>query len=95
MSWFTAIWKKESTKVIFGAALNILKVVIGKSAEEVWKRTTESVMRAEDMANLTGPEKAKYVLNDMISQWGDIRGYIRNLILELAVAYVKEGLIKR
>lgn len=89
-NWF----KKESTKVVLKSALSILKVIIGKSADEVWKRTTAAVLKAEQMP-LTGPQKAQYVLNDLKSSWGDVKGYISNLILELAVTYVKEGMIKR
>lgn len=94
MSWITEIWKKQSTQIVLKAALQILKVIIGKSADEVWKRATAAVVKAEEMP-LTGPQKAQYVLNDLKASWGDIKGYIANLILELAVTYVKEGLIKK
>lgn len=94
MSWLSIIWKKESTKVILKSALAILKIFAGETAELLWKRTTDLVQKAEDMP-LTGPQKAKYVADNLRAQWGDIKTHLINLLTELAVAWLREGLLKR
>lgn len=94
MSWLSVFWKKESTQVILKSALAILKVFMGKVANDAWKMVTDAVSRAEDMP-LTGQQKAKYVLDDLKSQLPGIKDHLANLMLELAVAWLKEGLIKK
>lgn len=89
-NWF----KQESTKVILKAALSILKIFAGQVANDIWKRTTDAAVRAEN-STLSGPEKAKYVGDELRRQWPEIKSHLVNLATELAVAYLREGLLKR
>lgn len=94
MSWLSVFWKKESTQIILKSALAILKVFMGKVANEAWERVTVSVAKAEEMP-LSGEQKAKYVINDLKAQWPGMKSHLANLIVELAVAYMREGLLKK
>lgn len=94
MSWISVFFKKESTKVILKSALAILKVFAGDIAKELWDKTTVSVAKAEQMP-LSGTEKARYVLGAIKSEWPEIKDHLANMLLELAVAYLKEGLLKK
>jgi len=89
-NWF----KQESTKVIFKAAVTILKTLAFGVGERLWsvvKREVESV----DKLPISGQEKAKRVWVILEDEFKGLPGYIGNLAIELAVAYIKETKVKR
>lgn len=94
MSQLTAWFKRDTTKVILKAALNILKVLMGKMGEEVWKVATEEVVRANAMP-LDGTQKFKMVTGNIKSRFPEIKDTFTNLVTELAVTFMKESLLKR
>jgi len=94
MSWLSTWWKKESTKVIFNAALTILKTLAFGVGERLWNVTKDEVARVNDLP-ISGEEKAKSVWKVLEDEFKGLPGYIGNLAIELAVAYLKEAKLKK
>jgi len=94
MSWLITWWKKESTKVIFKAALTILKTLAFGVGERLWNVTKEEVAKVDSLP-ISGPEKAKRVWAVLEDEFKGLPGYLGNLAIELSVAYLKEAKIKK
>lgn len=92
--WVSSFWKKESTKVIFNAAVSILKVLAFGVGERLWSVTQAEVARVAPM-NISGQEKAKIVWRNLELEFKELPGYIGNLAIELAVAHFKESQVQK
>jgi hypothetical protein len=94
MSILSTWFRKESTKVIFAAAVQILKAILGKVGTRLWEVAKEEVAKAQALP-LTGREKADMVAKAVRAEIAGLPDYIVNLAIELAVTHFKESLIKR
>lgn len=94
MSILSTWFRKSSTQVVLKAAVDIIKVILGKGGEELWLIVQKEVVAAKDL-QLSGPDKAKWVFNQVKADFPELKSYILNLMMELAVTHLKEGMIKR
>jgi len=94
MSILSKWFKQESTKVIMKSALAILKALAFGVGKHLWDIALAEVKRVENLP-ISGQEKAKLVGQSIKGAFPEIKDYLVNLAVELAVAHVKESLIKK
>lgn len=79
----TPEWLKEVHEII--------KSILATVSKELWSTLTTLVFEASKNDQLTPEGKFKYVVEEFKQRWGgvEIKDSILNLLLELAVQYLK------
>lgn len=94
MSILSKWFKQESTKVIMKSALAILKALAFGVGKHLWDIALTEVQRV-DALPISGKDKARMVGESLRRAFPGAKDYLVNLAIELAVAHVKESLIKK
>jgi hypothetical protein len=93
MSWFSQWFKSVKWKAILDLGVQILKVFLGKVAEDLQKIAKEEVDKAERTGK-TGAEKYEIALKALKKRFPDMKESFINHAIEtavLALAAFKEG----
>ncbi len=90
-NWF----KQASTKVILKSALAILKALAFGVCEQLWAVVKAEVAQTNTIPGLSGKEKFERVAKALRAEFPEIKDHLVNLSIELAVAYLRESMIKK
>jgi len=84
MSWLSAFFKKDSVKAILNMGKAILKVLIGRAAENLQEVARQEVARAEATGK-TGSEKYELAFKGVKSRFPEMKEAFINHAIETAV----------
>lgn len=89
MSWLSSWLRRDSTKLVLSLVQKLIRVIVGKVADDLEKIALEEVKKAE-ASGLSGIEKYKMALSGIKGrpQYRDLPQYVLNIAIESAVAVV-------
>ncbi len=84
MSWLSSFFRKDSVKAILDAGVKILKLLIGRAAENLQTIAKEEVDRAE-ASGKTGTEKYEIAFKAIKARFPEMKESFINHAIETAV----------
>lgn len=92
MSWFSVFFRKESVQAILKLGAQILKVIVGKVAEDVQRIAWEEVKIAEQSGK-SGADKYEMAFKALRKRFPDIRDSVINHSIETAVIALQSATV--
>jgi len=89
MSWLSSFFRKDSVRAIYKMGAGILKILIGRAAENVQQFAREEVGKAE-ASGLDGGEKYQLVVKNMKNRFPEVKEAFLNHAIEVAVVALIE-----
>lgn len=84
MSWLTAFFRRDSVKLILKWGEAILKLFLGKAAQELQNYAFAAV-KAQEASGKSGLDKYEHAFKDIRTQFPDIKERLINTAIEVAV----------
>ena len=92
MSWLSVFFRKDSVRALLDLGIKILKMFLGRLAEDLQRIAMEEVRKAQ-LTSVSGPQKAKAAFEGIKSRLPEVSDSQINLALEVAVSAIKGGSI--